>query len=69
MSPAMRIDPLPGFSDALSSIGDVLEKVHLSSTGHRLGAAARPQLAVEVVDVGLDRAYRDEEFACDLPND
>ena len=40
----------------------MLEEAHLCSTGHRLGAAASPQLAVEVVYVGLDGAHRDEEL-------
>src|SRR5215208_1096325 len=44
-----------------------LEEVHLPGAGYSLGAAARPQLAVEVVDVGLDGADGDEELACDLP--
>ena len=46
--------------------GSWLEEVHLSGAGHRLGAAARPQLAVEAVDVGLDGARRDEELARNL---
>jgi hypothetical protein len=54
-------------SDAVSSVCAVLEEVHLSSTGHRLGAAMCPQLAVEVVDVRLNRDYRDKELACYLP--
>ena len=62
MDRGVEIDSWPGFSDALSSACTVLEEAHLSSTGHRLGAAASPQLAVEVVDVGLDGARRDEEL-------
>ncbi len=43
-----------------------LEEAHLPGAGQSLGAAAGIQLAVEVVDVGLDRARRDEELMCDL---
>src|SRR5918998_381223 len=46
--------------------GTWLEEIHLSSAGYRLGAAARPQLAVEAVDVRLDGARRDIELGCDL---
>ena len=66
MDRGVEVDPLAGFSDALSSVRAVLEETHLSGTGHRLGAAASPQLAVEVVNVGLDRAHRDEELTVDL---
>src|SRR5829696_7738034 len=66
MERGVEIDSWPGFSDALSSVRAVLEEAHLSSTGHRFGAAASPQLAVELVDVSLDRAHRDEELTGDL---
>src|SRR5215212_4290152 len=45
----------------------VLEETHLSSTGHRLGAAVRAEFSIEVVDVGLDRAQRDEQPASNFP--
>src|SRR5688572_32455950 len=66
MERRVEIDSWPGFSDALSSVRAVLEEAHLSGTGHRLGAAASPQLAVEVVYVGLYGGHRDEEPARDL---
>ena len=66
MDRGVEVDPLAGFSDALSSVRAVLEEAHLSGAGYSLGAAASPQLAVEVVDVGLHGGHRDEEPARDL---
>jgi hypothetical protein len=45
-----------------SGFGAALEEAHLPGAGHRLGAATSPQLAVEVVEVGLDGARLDEEL-------
>src|SRR5829696_3376368 len=42
------------------------DEVQIPGAGQRLGSAARPQLAVEAVDVGLYRAHRDEELTGDL---
>ena len=58
---------MPGCSGAISRLGDVLEKAQLSGTSYRPCAAARPKLAVKVVDVSLDGADGDEELACYLP--
>ena len=43
-----------------------LDQIQLPGAGYSLGAAARPQLAVEAVDVCLDSARRNEELGCDL---
>src|SRR3712207_165879 len=48
------------------SVESLSGKVQVPGAGHRLGAAASPQLAVEAVDVRLDGARRDEELGCDL---
>src|SRR5215204_6309861 len=45
----------------------LLDQIQIPGAGYSLGAAAHPQLAVEVVDVRLDRTQRDEEATCDLP--
>src|ERR671911_1902480 len=45
----------------------LLDQIQIPGAGYSLGAATRLQLAVEVVDVGLDRTQRDEEATCDLP--
>src|SRR5829696_10198586 len=45
----------------------LLDQIQLYGAGYSLGTATRPQLAVEVVDVRLDRTQRDEEATCDLP--
>ena len=42
------------------------QQVHLASPGDGLGAIGCSELAVDVVDVRLNRAHRDEEVACDL---
>ncbi len=42
------------------------QQVHLASLGDGLGAIGCSELAVDVVDVRLNRAHRDEEVACDL---
>src|SRR5215217_607024 len=42
------------------------DEVQIPGAGQRLGTAARPQLAVETVDVGLDGAHRDAELTGDL---
>ena len=45
---------------------EVLEQIQLSGPCHRLRAAVRVELAVEVVEVGLDGAHADEELGGDL---
>src|ERR671917_2307301 len=50
----------------LESVESLSDNIQLPGAGYGLGAAARPQLAVEAVNVGLDRAERDEKFGCDL---
>lgn len=45
--------------------GCASEEVHLPRAGYCLGAAARPQLAVEVVDVGLDVTNADKQLGGD----
>src|ERR687893_173448 len=42
------------------------QQAHLPGPGCGLGAVGGAELAVDVVEVGLDRAERDEEVAGDL---
>jgi hypothetical protein len=57
---------LPQTLLAVRELRRLLDQIQLPGAGYSLGAAAHPQLAVEVIDVGLDRTQRDEEATCDL---
>jgi hypothetical protein len=43
-----------------------LQQLQLSGSGHSLDAIVCPQLAIDAVDMSLNRAYYDEEFFGDL---
>src|SRR5215212_1105876 len=46
--------------------GLIAEEIQAASPGKGSGPVSGPELAVDVVRVGLDRAHGDEEVPCDL---
>jgi hypothetical protein len=51
---------------AFRTPGALLDQVQLPGSRQGLRTASRVELAVDVVDVGLDRAHADEELGGDL---
>jgi hypothetical protein len=56
----------PGAHPARVAECRLTQQVQLAGPGDGLGAVGGPELAVDVVDVRLDRAHRDEEVFGDL---
>jgi hypothetical protein len=66
MAPALHARPKKRRDGRLRTPNDrLLDQVQVPGPRDRLRAAARPQLAVEVVEVSLDGAHADEELSGD----